>query len=89
MSHKSEEELRQNLSEAHTRVRIGGRYRHYKGQEYTVVGFAVIEVTSETGVLYRAEYKELQDIVFLRPLEEFLSLVSTDKGKVARFALVP
>ncbi len=69
-------------------MRINGRYQHYKGQEYTIVGLAVIESTDEVGVLYRAEYAELQEIIFLRPLGEFCSLVDVDGVKVVRFALV-
>lgn len=88
MSHRSGDELRQALREAEKQLEIGGRYRHSKGQDYTVEGCVVLEATSTIGVLYRAEYEELRDIVFLRPLEEFLSTVETSSGVVARFALV-
>jgi len=88
MSHKSSEELKQELLEAQKQVQLHGRYRHYKGKEYRVIGFVVIEATDRVGVLYRAEHAELQEIVFLRPLEEFCSLVDTDEGKMVRFALV-
>lgn len=88
MSHRSSEELRQDLLEAQKQVRIHGRYRHYKGQQYLVVGLVVIESTDKVGVLYRAEYAGFEDIVFLRPLEEFLSSVETNEGVAARFALV-
>ncbi len=89
MGHKNDEELRRDLSEAQVRVQIGGRYRHYKGQAYTVVGFTVIEATDGIGVLYQADYTGLEGIVFLRPLQEFLSSVDTDEGRVPRFAPVP
>lgn len=88
MGHKSGEELRRDLSKARTRIRIGGRYRHYKGQAYTVTGFAVVEATDEMGVLYQADYAELAGIVFLRPFEEFLSSVETGEGRIPRFALI-
>ncbi|MBP7811553.1 MAG: DUF1653 domain-containing protein [Candidatus Moranbacteria bacterium] len=88
MERKSGEALRRDLSEAHTRIRIDERYRHYKGREYTVVGCVVIEATDEMGVLYRADYAELEGIVFLRPLQEFLSSVETDEGQMPRFALI-
>lgn len=88
MSHRSSEELKQDLLEAQKQVRIHGQYRHYKGQQYLVVGLVVIESTDKAGVLYRAEYTGFEDIVFLRPLEEFLSSVETNEGVAARFALV-
>ncbi len=87
MSHRSGEELKRDILEAHRQVRIPWQYRHYKGQQYLVIGLAVIESTDKIGVLYQAEYSGLEDIVFLRPLEEFLSSVETNEGAVARFAL--
>lgn len=35
-----------------------GRYRHYKGNEYTVLGVAKHSETLEPMVVYRAEYGE-------------------------------
>ena len=35
-----------------------GRYRHYKGNEYTVLGVAKHSETLEPMVVYRADYGE-------------------------------
>ena len=35
-----------------------GRYRHYKGNEYTVIGVARHSETQEELVVYRQEYGE-------------------------------
>ncbi len=88
MSHKSGKELKQSLVEAQKRVRLGKCYHHYKGQDYTVMGFVIIEATDEVGVLYQADSAGLEEISFLRPLEEFLSDVEVDGKKLPRFALV-
>ena len=35
---------------------LGGRYRHYKGKEYVVLGVASHSETLEKLVVYRADY---------------------------------
>ncbi len=60
-----------------------GRYRHYKGNEYTVLGVARHSETRETLVVYRAEYGEHG--IWVRPLEMFCETVSVGGQTVARF----
>ena len=46
-----------------------GRYRHYKGGEYTVMGVAQHSETGEALVVYRPEYGERG--LWVRPLSMF------------------
>ena len=62
---------------------IGGRYRHYKGNEYTVLGVARHSETLEEMVIYRAEYGERG--VWVRPKAMFLEEVSVAGKTVFRF----
>ena len=60
-----------------------GRYRHYKGNEYTVVGVARHSETLEEMVLYRQEYGEHG--LWVRPKEMFSETVRVDGKEVPRF----
>ncbi|MFH2063275.1 MAG: DUF1653 domain-containing protein [bacterium] len=60
-----------------------GRYRHYKGHEYEVVGVARHSETLEEMVVYRALYGDGQ--IWVRPLEMFFEEVEVDGRKVPRF----
>jgi hypothetical protein len=50
-----------------------GRYRHYKGKEYTVIGVARHSETEEELVVYRQEYGDYG--LWVRPKEMFVELV--------------
>lgn len=50
-----------------------GLYRHYKGNDYEVVGVATHSETGESLVVYRALYGEFG--LWVRPLEMFEELV--------------
>src|SRR5262245_56175375 len=60
-----------------------GRYRHYKGNEYTVVGTARHSETLEELVVYRQEYGEHG--LWVRPKEMFSEKVEVDGQGVPRF----
>ncbi len=60
-----------------------GRYRHYKGGEYEVVGSVRHSETLEPLVLYRALYGE--GGLWVRPHAMFFSQVELDGRSVARF----
>ena len=60
-----------------------GRYRHYKGNEYTVVGTARHSETLEELVVYRQEYGEHG--LWVRPKEMFSEKVKVDGEEVRRF----
>jgi hypothetical protein len=60
-----------------------GKYRHYKGKEYEVVGVAKHSETLEELVVYKALYGEGQ--IWIRPLNMFLEEVDVDGKKILRF----
>lgn len=60
---------------------IGGRYRHYKGNEYTVLAVGRHSEDLSPQVIYRAEYGAHE--IWVRPLSMFLESVEKD-GKVRR-----
>ena len=63
-----------------------GRYRHYKGKEYSVVGFARHSETEEVMVLYVPLYGE--GGYWVRPLSMFTESVTIDGNPVPRFKLI-
>ena len=60
-----------------------GRYRHYKGNEYIVIGFARHSETDEELVVYRPDYGEQG--LWVRPKGMFLETVEVDGQQVLRF----
>ena len=60
-----------------------GRYRHYKGNEYEVVGIARHSETEQQLVVYRKLYDDHS--LWVRPLEMFVQSVSVAGGTVPRF----
>ncbi|MFT4590924.1 MAG: hypothetical protein ACI80M_000236 [Gammaproteobacteria bacterium] len=60
-----------------------GRYRHYKGQDYSVVGFARHSETEETMVLYVPLYGK--GGYWVRPLSMFIETVTVDGVEQPRF----
>jgi hypothetical protein len=61
-----------------------GRYRHYKGNDYQVVGIARHSETEEGLVVYRKLYGD--GSLWVRPLEMFTEDVVVDGQRVQRFA---
>jgi cupin 2 domain-containing protein len=60
-----------------------GHYRHYKGNEYTVIGTAHHSETLEELVVYRQEYGEHG--LWVRPKQMFSEAVTVDGQDVPRF----
>lgn len=63
-----------------------GKYRHYKGNEYEVLGVARHSETLEELVVYRALYGEHG--LWVRPLAMFSETVTMDGKEVPRFMYV-
>ena len=63
-----------------------GKYRHFKGNEYEVLGFAKHSETGEDMVIYRALYGERQ--VWTRPASMFSEQVERDGKTFARFTFI-
>ena len=64
-----------------------GRYRHYKGGEYEVVGVARHSETLEPLVLYRPLYN--QSGLWVRPHAMFFEQLVVEGHAMQRFTLVP
>jgi hypothetical protein len=60
-----------------------GRYRHYKGHDYEVIGVAKHSETEEEFVIYRALYGERG--LWIRPAAMFLETVMVDGLARPRF----
>lgn len=63
-----------------------GRYRHYKGQHYEVIGTARHSETEEVLVVYRALYGT--GGLWVRPVEMFCESVKSGAESVPRFLYV-
>ena len=63
-----------------------GRYRHYKGKYYEVIGVATHSETMEKLVVYRALYQDFG--LWVRPLTMFQETVAVDAKFVNRFTFV-
>ena len=61
-----------------------GRYRHYKGNEYLVIGLAHHTETEEPLVVYRALYGECG--LWVRPAAMFCETVEFKGQRVLRFS---
>ena len=61
-----------------------GRYRHYKGGEYRVIGTARHSETDELLVVYRCIYDN--DSLWVRPLAMFMESVVINGQEVPRFS---
>lgn len=60
-----------------------GRYRHYKGKDYRVIGLARHTETEEPLVVYQALYGERG--LWVRPAAMFAETVELDGQRVPRF----
>ena len=64
-----------------------GRYRHYKGNEYSVIGTARHHESLEEWIVYRQDSDE--GALWVRPREDFVENVLVDKREVSRFQHLP
>ena len=65
-----------------------GRYKHYKGKFYIVLGIAKHSEILEELVIYEALYQNPEGKLWVRPLEMFVEEVEIDGKKKPRFEFV-
>lgn len=85
---KSEEVIVNELTQLVEKVKLGGKYAHYKHPSeprYEVLGVGVWEKTEEMCVMYK---RISTGIVWVRTAENFLDEVEYEGKKVKRFKLV-
>ena len=63
-----------------------GKYRHYKGNEYEVIGIAKHSETLEELVVYQALYGDHD--LWVRPLKMFTEEVEVEGKKIPRFEYI-
>lgn len=63
-----------------------GRYRHYKGKDYEVIGIATHSETQEKLVVYRTLYGDFD--LWVRPLTLFTETVTVEGVQVPRFRFI-
>jgi len=63
-----------------------GKYEHYEGKQYEVLGIAKHSETLEEFVVYKALYGEGE--LWVRPLKIFLEEVESNGKKVKRFKYI-
>ncbi len=63
-----------------------GKYRHFKGNEYEVIGVAKHSETLEELVVYKALYGEFG--LWVRPKEMFLETIERNGKTIKRFEYI-
>lgn len=62
-----------------------GKYKHYKGKYYEVVGVAKHSETLKELVVYRSLNSDGKDLLWARPKDMFLENVNVDGKLIKRF----
>ena len=68
-----------------------GRYQHFKGKFYEVIGIATDSETLEEMVVYKALYEDPKfgkDALWVRPRKSFMETVTIDERKLPRFMFI-
>jgi len=68
-----------------SQIRLG-KYQHYKGKEYEVIGVAKHSETQEEMVVYKALYGDHD--LWVRPFKMFLEQVEINGEKIPRFKYI-
>lgn len=77
--------MTKHSSTAHDVVRPG-RYRHYKGRDYQVIGMAKHSETAEQLVVYRCLYGDHS--LWVRPAAMFCEAVELGGESIPRFSYI-
>lgn len=65
---------------------ITGHYRHYKGNEYEVLGVGMHTETEEKLVVYKALYEPYA--IWVRPYDMFFESTTVDSRVIPRFTKI-
>lgn len=65
-----------------------GKYKHFKGDLYNVIGIAKHSETLEELVVYEALYDNPRSKLWVRPKEMFLEKVERDGKVIPRFEYI-
>ena len=65
---------------------VPGRYRHYKGSDYEVIGVAQHSESGEQLVVYRTLYGNYD--LWVRPVSMFVEQVQVDDVAIPRFTFI-
>ncbi|MGD9474528.1 MAG: DUF1653 domain-containing protein [Eubacteriaceae bacterium] len=65
---------------------IKGKYRHFKGKEYEVLGTAIHSETLEQMVIYKPLYGEGK--IWVRPISMWDQVIEKDGQKLKRFTWI-
>jgi hypothetical protein len=65
-----------------------GKYQHYKGNYYRVIGVGKHSETSEEFVVYESLYDHPQSHIWIRPKEMFLEDVLIEGKSIPRFRYI-
>ncbi len=84
MDHLSVEEISDKIKRAEKLVKVGAKYRHFKGEEYRVREIALHSETLEEMVIYEPLYKTGAKF-WVRPLDNFLEKIIVAGKKIPRF----
>lgn len=63
-----------------------GKYRHYKGKHYEVIGIAKHSETLDELVVYKALYQSDGENLWVRPLKMFTETIIFEGKEIQRFA---
>lgn len=69
-----------------------GKYQHFKGKQYEVIGLARHSETLEELVVYRALYDSPdfgKNSLWVRPKSMFLETIVLDNQEIPRFKYLP
>ena len=70
------------------KIKIGGIYKHYKGNLYKVIALAKDSETLQDMVVYEAQYANPLSRAWVRPYFEWSEEVTNKQGeKVSRYTL--
>jgi len=72
--------------EINNKIKIHGKYKHYKGDDYQVLGFCKHTETGEELVYYQALYGNHTS--WVRPIDMFLSQIEFNGIWQPRFMLI-